>query len=418
MTVSPSWPLDGNLQPQAGDTGVEGKDHSPHAGPPPTLFRLPNLSASSRIRRKAEEAEDPRTNLVPPGDVSHTTPATIVEPQAGLKRSEVVGRPVEFIEEIVPPSAADQLSAADQPSTAEHRRSTRIDGAFCEPAVASIEEFVSPPLAAAPTSAPGPSQPTPVRDAPAGRSWMESLGSHGVVIVLLLVVVAAALLTGQGDEDPASKSLSTQSELLDFDELNIELPATDAPISQGGVLAESQASAANQAVASPTSQSYTEVPLPTSNVVFEVPAATAQGSEPVTSEFSDGPPNSSEAVATLDSPLPRAIPGLDHELNEGLLSSEIQTNRFVNPGTGVSALPVSVRSQAQPQNSSLPSLEELAGVSVQAADVAPGNSTAPTRLLSETPAGISDWSKYLPDFESAAVPDAGTSSSAYQVFQP
>ncbi len=66
------------------------------------------------------------------------------------------------------------------------------------------------------------------QDRPAGRSWMERIGSHSVVVVLLLVVVAAGLVIGRNSRNQGlDSSLADSSDLLDFDEgteLDLPLP--------------------------------------------------------------------------------------------------------------------------------------------------------------------------------------------------
>ncbi len=63
---------------------------------------------------------------------------------------------------------------------------------------------------------------------PAGRSWMERIGSHSVVVVLLLVVIAAGLVIGRNSRNQGiDSSLADSSDLLDFDEgteLDLPLP--------------------------------------------------------------------------------------------------------------------------------------------------------------------------------------------------
>ncbi|MEC8475633.1 MAG: hypothetical protein VXZ38_13335 [Planctomycetota bacterium] len=64
------------------------------------------------------------------------------------------------------------------------------------------------------------SKPPLTEPVPAGRNWMEQVGSPGIVIGLLLSVIAAALLTGR-DRDQSS---SEQVDLLSFDINDLQLP--------------------------------------------------------------------------------------------------------------------------------------------------------------------------------------------------
>ena len=252
---------------------------------------------------------------------------------------------------------------------------------------------------------------------------MDSLGSHGVVIVLLLVVVAAALLTGQSDEDPTAKSLSTQSELLDFDELNVDLPL---PTHGGGAtLAESEPAV----VAESNASSYEE------SAIAATPAATVtethepvvQTPSTVAAEEATMAPQAAP-VATLEAPQAGASGGLDHEFNQGFLSNGVKANEFVRPNGGVDAMTAGNRvdpaavdpaaTDSAASDSALPSLEELAGLQEQSVKTSASTSSAPTRRLTKTPVGVSDWSKYLPALNSAVEPDAGNSSFSNQVPQP
>ncbi len=244
---------------------------------------------------------------------------------------------------------------------------------------------------------------------------MESLGSHGVVIVLLLVVVAAALLTGQGEEDATAKSLSTQSELLDFDELNVDLPL---PTHSGDVtLAESQTPVAPV----PSFSSASEAAVVATVTDTMEPAVQTQSPVAAVEEAPMVP--AVAPVATLEAPQSGTSTGLDHEFNQGFLSNGVKTNEFVSPSTGLNAMTAANRVASGEADSALPSLEELAGLQEQSVPAAASTSAAPSsaapaRLLSKTPVGIPDWSIYLPALDSAVEPDAGTSSFPNQVFQP
>jgi hypothetical protein len=246
---------------------------------------------------------------------------------------------------------------------------------------------------------------------------MESLGSHGVVIVLLLVVVAAALLTGQGEEDPTSQSLSTQSELLNFDELNVDLPL---PANNPAItVAESQVSAIGNSSSLPAADSMITAVPPAVPANIALPAEAAAASASMIE--ATPPPAQGNPVVSLDAPRPAAESGLDHEFNSGFLPNGVQANQFVTPQAGVDALPVAVRTEVVEADTPLPSLEQLEGLHERPAQTS-ATPVGPTRLLSRTPVGIPDWSQYIPkdapQVDVAVEPEAGTSSSSNQVVQP
>ena len=78
-------------------------------------------------------------------------------------------------------------------------------------AVQPVSEQASPAVAPADTPFPvplagtdGPFPRAPVGESiPAGRTWMERVGSHALVLRMLLIVVAAAVLTGRKTGDPS-----------------------------------------------------------------------------------------------------------------------------------------------------------------------------------------------------------------------
>ena len=84
----------------------------------------------------------------------------------------------------------------------------------------------------------------------------------------------------------------------------------------------------------------------------------------------------------------------------------------------VEAMTAGRRVEKRQTDSSLPSLEELAGLQDDSPSSSETTPKSPVRVLSKTPVGITDWSKYLPPLDSASKPDAGLPSSSNQVVQP
>jgi hypothetical protein len=445
MTVSPNRPQDGNLPPKVGGSGAEPNDHSSLASLPPTLFRLPNLAVSKPIARKP----------IARGDVDRDAVETEpLQSNPALQDESGVGKRADTwsSDETTVRAAADTLfhgvsdeqcsrrsdtpplTFEDESRTGESKNVglevTHQDVMQVEtkamPADSS-SDFVDPfrPLEMTPGSAPvempsGSTPPSdtaapkssrpPIPDVPAGRSWMESLGSHGVVIVLLLVVVAAALLTGKGEDDPTATSLSTQSELLNFDELTADLPLPTHEHDMGQLEnASSQivdTTAESMQGATSTQVATTEAPDVASAVT---PPQIDNSQEVVASQPASNV--NTEAVASLKNPLPVQVQTAVPASGEALAADGVQTNQFFVPDSGVNAMPVSDRSaNTANTEASLPSLEELAGLQNQQSNQQPAKANAATRILTKTPVGISDWSKYLPPLNATVEPDAGTAS--------
>ena len=417
MTVSPNRPQDGNPQHKVGGSGVEPNDRTRFASLPPTLFKLPNLGASNRMPATdgpetegndaigpAIVAESARGGLGSTDGLSqaNASPSSPVVPtnasdsafgfQSPIKAGEEYDSHESFskgaskgaslrgerasIQEIAKANSVEKSDSPHGSSGLSPVASSPASDPVSRPAPVSQSPVTPTPISPAPVS-PVPPSPTPASstprvssvEAPAGRTWMESLGSHGVVIVLLLVVVAAALLTGQGEEDPSARSLSTQSELLDFDELNVDLPI---PVEGNSVtLAETESIAAAESNTSPETASAvasTPASAPATTEYLAPPAATVETSLATTAEA---------PVASLEAPRPSVTSELDHELNAGFVNNGVQTNRFVTPQAGVDAVPASSPAAPSETDSSLPSLEQLAGAQEQTVQTPQATPVAP-----------------------------------------
>jgi hypothetical protein len=239
------------------------------------------------------------------------------------------------------------------------------------------------------------------------------------VIVLLLLVVAAALFTGNGEEDPAARSMSAQSELLSFDDLNVDLPLP----THGGSINLAETETTDAAEVDPVSSSdLTEnlVGAPIVAAPTEPPAAAsvsaaaesaAPKSQPVTNTPATNP------VASLEAPVAAVTSGAA-EQDDPVSSNSVQFNRFVASEGMVEAMTAGRRTESSQTDSSLPSLEELAGLREETQSSSESTPKSPVRVLSKTPVGVSDWSKYLPPLDSASEPEAGFPSSSNQVVQP
>ena len=142
---------------------------------PPTLFQLPALNAT---------APEPKPTAA--NDNKPTPEADHTDPQAAEHAEHSAAIP-STIDSTAPTQPGD---AGQQPET---------------------------PLAAKKTSGPS-DKPNPeyrpVDPVPTGRTWMEQIGSHSLVVTMLLIVVAAALLTGRRTED-ANESQVADAESLE-----------------------------------------------------------------------------------------------------------------------------------------------------------------------------------------------------------
>ncbi|MEM1069612.1 MAG: hypothetical protein AAGI63_12000 [Planctomycetota bacterium] len=284
MTVAPGWPQDGNDPTQASQDnvseGVESKEVLP-----PTLFQLPSLrselarkpqvagsrdSTDASLRDQATDHIGTKDSALPQPAADKpqvSTPIHTIDPDVSPKAENT--RPVEPIDQ---PVGTTQFTAESSdfstPFDQDHETTVeRVELTLPRDESASVFEnqatdndtlaneslrnpFSIPAPPAPPEPAVNPNEdldraneqslrtkptddpitkripPRPIPDAPAGRSWSESIGSHGIVLGLLLVVVAAALITGRdGQENDTESNLAGHSDLIEFDRGDmVEMP--------------------------------------------------------------------------------------------------------------------------------------------------------------------------------------------------
>ena len=394
MTVSPAWPQDGNRQPKAADNGVESDDSIRSPALPPTLFKLPNLN---RAPEQSKGSDDPPRSPTPPA-VETTPPAVETTPPA----VETTPPAVETTTS-TPAAAVESSSRTAAPENSKAAASETPKASAPETPKAAQETPKAPapetPKAATPQRTPS-SERAPLHpDKPAGRSWMETIGSHGVVVVLLLVVVTAALVTGRNSGNHESdSSLAETDELLDFSEgTEFDLPLPNHGSDESTGFASSVEVESSTPVQDPT-LSALESDVSVNKMIA------AAGVEPtVTSNPAADPTVNS--VVSLDAPHPSSTDTSEtsgSELNGGRIEvNRAKVNPFSSMPANVDVLAASSRFPAESGASTLPTLEDLADDPTSASEQYSTIQAAPTRLLSQTPAGISDWLQYLPAYESA-----------------
>ena len=222
MTVSPKWP-DERKKPQFQKGNPDlAKPTGPPNALPPTLFQLPNLHVARQPAAERTEISDSLSTPAGP-DFAHQVA------RMPFESVELEGTQAVQVPKTRPPANSEQLghgkadeprfstmpavlggdeTSATAPADGVNRKSISCYGA----SNLSPENKKTMPLA-------------PV-DRPAGRSWMDSIGSHGIVVTLLLVVVAAALYTGRVSKDDSdAASLADGRDWLEYGtEDDISLP--------------------------------------------------------------------------------------------------------------------------------------------------------------------------------------------------
>ena len=372
MTVSPKWP-DERKKPQFQEGNPDlAKPTGPPNALPPTLFQLPNLRADlGRDMSRTEISDSASTpagqNLahhvaeMPFGSVKpEGTQAVRIPTTQQTANSDQPGNGNDAELSFPTPVAVvgGTETPATMPSAGVNRESISRYGASNR----SPDRKETTPLA-----------PT---DRPAGRSWMDSIGSHGIVVALLLVVVAAALYTGRvGKDDSDDASLADGRDWLEYgtdDEISLPKAAV-ADSSTGAPVAEPDR------VLQDASQTVPQTSLSTGTAV-------ASGE----SQLED---NSSTSSALLRQPV-----GLDEYRNSQSASAENSprnaSDSFQQPHASMVApvSPAATRTdqselqQNQPRQTGQPAAY---GISVPA-------SQTPTYQRTATPSGIPDWSKYFP----------------------
>ena len=396
MTVSPQWPDEGSRPPQQPASGRETDDSYRTNALPPTLFQLPNLNVDRTTAGGSPTPSDTTDE--------HRSAATPPPMGAG-----VVGQ-VPF----VPGNSETPHSAQSEPCAAHIDRLADNPTAAAHPA-APVDDsddlpptFPTPPAVTHSTQTPATMgrrtdsvRRAPVSsDMPAGRSWMDSIGSHGIVVVLLLVVVAAALITGRNAADNGPDgNLAESTEWLDFDEgsdVQLPLPASVIePTSTSDItsLVESMGLANEESsiaeAATPQGQNAaientTSLGIPEPQAGF-APDSLADNCSGQTGSTLDVP-----ADEYFDPPMPQPT---------AAASSKVQFNEYVSGPTSIDVMTAANRVPIGDDKSVLPSLEELAGETTDFHATPSESSVTPTgpiRIRTSTPNGIVDWSKHLP----------------------
>ncbi|MEC7408830.1 MAG: hypothetical protein VYB72_08445 [Planctomycetota bacterium] len=340
---------------------------------PPILFSLPSLNKNSQhdgfdVAEGEKVKTDPLQNHLPMeglNSLAQKTNKVVNSTESNLRwgvesvsgQSRPTSEPVELNHTgPVSDSATEHVKRPEITSLSEAN-----DAEARNTESSTIKVSSSDRADASPSKHEDPTK-LPLTDSvPAGRTWMEQVGSHGIVIGLLLSVIAAALLTGR-DRDQSS---SEQVDLLSFDRNDLQLPLPevfeiDLGQPEGGL-------AANKDPSNPQE----ELEQHPDRDLFSINSKTP-----------DNP--SSNAVESMQ---PRS--GKDAEVEEiavaSLTADENQTG------------------ESQAENDPLPSLEQLAGGS--------GDLTQDThihRVSSEkpkettTPKAIDNWLMFLPAMESIA----------------
>jgi hypothetical protein len=353
MTVSPNSAQDGILPQYAGDKGVHMDSNHQQAALPPTLFSLPNLRGDAKRASDLDRRQQPP---IPPAvSVEIQTPATAA-PEMRMAQEEIQHIPQPPTAEVANPVPAPAARSESQPRS---EGQTRFSGSQSS-------------------------------DLPVGRTWMETIRSHGVVVVLLLVVVAAALITstGSGDKD-SEDSLVESQDLLNIDsgtEVTLPLP----------IHSHAESTAA--------------IPEHDGN-------AAAQPSDV---EASVNPPLShNDLMASLEAPQQTELStaGSETEIaaNESAenkpAASQSPTGPALPAETSVEALPASTRMTGELNPPELPSMADLSEPAANKAGLEPAGAPQAVRQTT-TPIGISDLLKYLPPDPAGASATADTPSTS------
>ncbi len=360
MTVSPRRAQDGTRQPSGNtepascppsESAVchDGDAKTPSAETlPPTLFELPNLSGGPA----ENETKSPATPTTPPA------PSAVVEPDPVPKEQGTEDQPLSLGDEL------DRILPVAPVPPAPQATST-VDA-----------------------------DPEPIDPLPAGRTWMEKIGSHALVLVMLLIVVAAALLTGQGSGDTSyDDSVAENAE----SELDFELgEKVQLPLPDHTHLHQSE----EFAMDSPDkTASATEVKQDSIDVSEEAEANLTVSTASVA--LSAPKVNEEDLAVEIAS---TELENVDTELSAAELIAQstprIETNKFFHHSESVDAVAVSNRVMTE----KVPTLEDLETGSSETA--APARQDGPN--FTRTPFGLSDsllmekLEQYIQDAASSA----------------
>ena len=390
MTVSPQWPDEGSRASQQPASGRETDDSHRTNALPPTLFQLPNLNVD---RVTAEGSTSFKTD-------EHSPTAT--PPPMG---SRVVGQ-VPFVpgNSETPHSVADANvdSLADKPAAAVHSVAPMDDSDDVPPT------FPTPPAVTdsvqTPTTRGRGAESTrraPISsDTPVGRSWMDSIGSHGILVSLLLVVVAVALIAGRNAADSgADGNLAESTEWLDFDEgSDVQLPLPSSviePASNSDItsLVESMGLANEEPSIADAGTQQTQDDAIENSTLLGIPEPQAGFSPDYVADGSSGPLSSTLTVPAdeyLDPAMAQAT---------AAASNNVQFNEYVSGPAWMDVMTAANRVSIGDDGSVLPSLQELAGETMDVRSTSSKSATLPAgpiRIRTSTPNAIVDWSQHLP----------------------
>jgi len=371
MTVSPQWPDEGEKSQFNEENAAFREPAEPLSPLPPTLFQLPDLRAENALNSgKTVNSDAASTPNSPEFEGWVAEMPFVAEESANDRHSTNAGGR----HRVTP---ANDQSHRDDPPRFPVTQNLAGNGDK-QVALNAVETNSDPvPCPAGIDSAPVPPQaitPAPT-DVPAGRSWMDSIGSHGIVVALLLIVVAAALYTGRADDgEAADNSLGDGRDWLNYNVVG-------------------------------------EVSLPD-----DLPAGTdIDGSSPVQDMklgLADalGKEKALEQELSVDSKLDldAAAPASSASLSRPVESNSGPASDFLrgNAGRGIAndpahpmvAKPASSAGENHGREEAAPMRQTQQPTGYEIAVPA---TSGPVHQQTSTPSGIPDWSKYFPPLSSA-----------------
>ena len=365
MTVSPKWPDEGNRPPFQEGNADHAQQGRCSSALPPTLFQLPNLRTAGTFSRgvtASQQPASPSSESDSPDIVAEMPFGNAISSAAPAQHQssaelEIQDRNEDDSRFPAPPAVVDSL---DTPATA---KSNRIN---CD----SISHYSKHTAS---------SDAVESQNSPAGRSWMDSIGSHGVVVGLLLLVVVAALYTnGARKEDGVDSSLADSHDWLEY--------STDEEIN---LLAHEFVRDPSLGSDATVSDSYvdSEIASADSGSVAGLSASGADLSQPFVTRSS---PSVALLQNELGQPANEGIPGVQFEQSRAAAILP-PTSVAANRGTTISGVPNTRRQTGQPEGYEL---------------VVPATESLQYRQTA-TPAGITDWSKYFPNVSAGTAANAG-----------
>ncbi|TWU42746.1 hypothetical protein [Novipirellula artificiosorum] len=343
MTVSPNPAQDGRRgqlpHPAAPATGGPESD----ASLPPTLFQLQNLyrSSTAPTAQGCGMAHEPICSQT--DNVPQSASTKQPEPAVSLDqdRQAKVQAPAEPNRHPSAPLIVDPIASIPHASSPHgssphgsnpHGSNPHSSGPIQE---ASVGERAAAP------------------DAPSGRGWVESMGSHSLVLVLLFAVVVAALVVGRRSQNRANQANSSEGESFEL------VPPTDL---------------ISFATAETTpSEMSDEVPL-VATLSAPIPEATA-GSTP---SATDSPLPTSRAANRSGSAMATTVSEMTPDAREAQVSELATTAHFSN------RYPTATDEIVAPE------------VTAQPAAIQSSNPQDDDYPATATPDGISNWENYFP----------------------